>query len=144
MVPSSVMVAVRLNFLACLVRCISSYLDGEKIDPCLLAQPIYQSCTRASAKQLPSVDLPQARMLMSSTNPKPLDRSPMPLQIRTSSSLKKRYRIGEIGDPWGILFWTRSSPDSSEGRKRLQAVRYDKETTKNKTAVLTGKGVTIK
>jgi hypothetical protein len=78
-VPSSVMVATRLNFLACLVRCISSYLDGEKANPCLLAQPIHRSYTRASAKQLSSIDLPQARMLMSSTNPKLLDRSPMPL-----------------------------------------------------------------
>jgi hypothetical protein len=102
------MVAARLNFLACLVRCISSYLDREKADPYLLAQPIYRSCTHASAKQLPSVDLSQARMLMSSTNLKPLDCSPMPLQICNSSSLKKGYWIGEIRDLWGIPFWTGS------------------------------------
>ena len=53
-------------------------------------------------------------MFISSTNPNALDQSPRPLHIRTSSSLKNKYRIGEIGEPWGIPLWTGHKFDSSK------------------------------
>ena len=93
------MVAAKLNFLGCLVRCISSYLVGENADPCLFAQVTHWLCVRIRAAQLCLVDFPHARMFISSTNPRALERKPVPLQIRMSSSLKNRYNIGEIGEP---------------------------------------------
>ena len=98
--------AVMLNFFGDWVRCISLYLCGVKVAPWWCAHPMQLWWTCSRTWQLFSVLLPTTSILTSSTNLMPNTLPVLCVQKSTSSLLKNRNRIGETGDPCGMLVET--------------------------------------
>ena len=90
------------RFLFYLVKCMSLYLSGVNFKPCLLDQSIHFSCTSLRCLQFSQAESPHVIMFVSSMNLKPSFFSLMLYMPSRSSNIKKKNRIGEIGDPWGI------------------------------------------
>src|SRR5919197_6245391 len=97
--PSRVGVAFRLNFLRALVRWITSYFSGAHTAPWVAAQCVQLRWISSRILQFRSVDELYVRMLMSSTKPLPETRDASFSTVSSRSLIKKRKRIGDIGDP---------------------------------------------
>ena len=111
-IPLKIGAALRLNFLRAFIRYITLYFSGAKLAPCVAAQCRHFRWVSSSILQLRSVDRPYVRIFMSSTNPTADIRSVSLFTVSRRSAIKKRNRIGEIGDPWGIPVVTRNGSDS--------------------------------
>ena len=104
--PGSWMLAAMLNFHKC-VKCMSSYFCGAKAAPWQDAHVRQSLWIFSKRRQFSSVESPQARILMLSTNPSPVTQPVLCAQCSTRSALKNRKRIGDMGDPCGIPVDTR-------------------------------------
>ena len=91
-----------LNFFGLQVRCNSSYFLGANEASWFWAHFRYNLFALSNILQLASVLLLYAIRCTSSTNFLICTRSPELAQSLISRALKKRKRIGEIGDLWGI------------------------------------------
>ena len=88
-----------------LVKYISQHLSRANIALCLFAYVVHLSCALVSLQQLSQVVSLYVIRLVLSTNPNP---SVLLLTYQNSTSsldIKNKNRIGNSGDPWGMLVW---------------------------------------
>lgn len=81
-------------------KCMSRYLSGANVAPCVRAHSAQTSCALSSLRQLSSVERIKARMLVSSTNPAAL----VCWLLSSGKSVDAKYwnEIGERVEPCGI------------------------------------------
>ena len=92
-----------LNFLRLRVRFISSYFLGANNAPCIWAHFKHILCVLSNILQLASMLISYTIRWILSTNPPTCILSPELAHFSISDALKNKNRIGEIGDPCGIL-----------------------------------------
>src|SRR5215469_761106 len=85
-------------------------LSGANFVPCLLAQAIHLSWASCSFLQFSRAELLHVNRLVSSTKPNPSSFSSTFCMPSRSSDMKKRKRIGDMGQPWEIpeFAWNQS------------------------------------
>lgn len=85
------------------VKCINWYLSGAEVATNLFALLTHLSCAKESLQQLYSADLPHVIRFVSSTKPNPIVLPWTSSNPSRRSAVKKKNRIGDSVDPWGLL-----------------------------------------
>ncbi len=95
-------------------RCTSWYFNRSNLDPWRLAQAMHNSYASFNSWQFSNMLELVASRNTSSINPRAVNLLLVVQHISIRSSLWKKYKIGDLGDSWGIpvLIWISSKTHS--------------------------------